>query len=256
MKVRKELKDIEKENKRIEKEKIELDILEKMKLPKDIPMDVKSSFIAEKDTKSKPYDVLRTNKSKMSLRYWRDILREKMRPEKTILVNMELLNGFHRLFLVTENDEGFKYRGNKYLFDNEAKYYLIDSKLWCYDYHEKFTLPVKRNIIIDPKKRKTLEIKEEYGLPIRRRIPLTTIKTSLEQSGMTEVEYATNPSTLERFTISKIAEGIMKGQALDEVFKFLKMMLILAVVGIYIHLVLYLFKSGALQAVKIPGVSI
>jgi len=117
------------------------------------------------------------------------------------------------------------------LFDNEAKYYIIDSKLWCYDYHENFTLPIKR------------------------KIPLTHIKKSLEHSNISEVEYATNPSTLERFTISKIAEGIMKGQAIDEFMKQIRLLLIIAMVTAVIHLALFMFKSGMLQSIKIPGVT-
>ncbi len=185
----------------------------------------------ELDSKIKPYDAIRTNKSRFTMRFWKDHFKERLHPETTALVNMELMNGFHKLFIVKEKDEGFKYRGKKYLFDNEAKYYIIDSKLWCYDYHENFTLPIKR------------------------KIPLTAIKKSLEASNISEVEYATNPSTLERFTISKIAEGIMKGQAIDEFMKQIRLLLIIAMVSSLIHLVLFMFKSGMLQQIKIPGVT-
>ncbi len=187
--------------------------------------------IEEPDTEVKPFDAIRTGKSKFSVKYWRNHFLERLHPETTALINMELMNGFHKLFIVKENDEGFKYRNRKYLFDNEAKYYVIDTKLWCYDFHENFVLPVKR------------------------KIPLTAIKKSLEHSNISEVEYATNPSTLERFTISKIAEGIMKGQAIDEFMKQIRLLLIIAMVSSLIHLVLFMFKSGMLQQIKIPGVT-
>lgn len=188
-------------------------------------------IVDEPDSDLKPFDAVRTGKSRLTVKYWKAHLLERLHPETTALVSMELLNGFHRLFVVKENDEGFQYRGKKYLFDNEAKYYIIDSKLWCYDYHENFTLPIKR------------------------KIPLTHIKKSLEHSNISEVEYATNPSTLERFTISKIAEGIMKGQAIDEFMKQIRLLLIIAMVTAVIHLALFMFKSGMLQSIKIPGVT-
>lgn len=193
--------------------------------------DSKVEIVEDQDTDIKPFDAVRTGKSKFSVKYWRAHLLERMNPETTALISMELLNGFHRLFIVKEKDEGFQYRGKKYLFDNEAKYYIIDTKLWCYDFHENFTLPIKR------------------------KIPLTHIKKSIEHSNISEVEYATNPSTLERFTISKIAEGIMKGQAIDEFMKQIRLLLIIAMVTAVIHLALFMFKSGMLQSIKIPGVT-
>ncbi len=232
-KLKTQLADLEKQRKEIEgtaktkKQKVVSVKHQAAKIvkPKDIPL------VEEPDTDIKPFDAVRTGKSRLSVKYWKAHLLERMHPEKTALVSMELLNGFHRLFIVKENDEGFQYRNKKYLFDNEAKYYIIDSKLWCYDYHENFTLPIKR------------------------KIPLTHIKKSLEHSNISEVEYATNPSTLERFTISKIAEGIMKGQAIDEFMKQIRLLLIIAMVTAVIHLALFMFKSGMLQSIKIPGVT-
>ncbi len=230
-----QLKDLEKQRKDIEsgaKTKKQKVVSVKHVAAKTVPKpEIKPKIIEDTDTEIKPFDAVRTGKSKLSIKYWKAHLLERMHPETTALISMELMNGFHRLFVVKEKDEGFQYRGKKYLFDNEAKYYIIDSKLWCYDYHENFTLPIKR------------------------KIPLTHIKKSLEHSNISEVEYATNPSTLERFTISKIAEGIMKGQAIDEFMKQIRLLLIIAMVTAVIHLALFMFKSGMLQSIKIPGVT-
>ena len=235
-----QLKDLEKQRKDIEsglkgsKQKVvsvkhsTAKTISKAKL---VEPETKPEIIEDSDTEIKPFDAVRTGKSKLSIKYWKAHLLERFNPETTALISMELMNGFHRLFVVKEKDEGFQYRGKKYLFDNEAKYYIIDSKLWCYDFHENFTLPIKR------------------------KIPLTHIKKSLEHSNISEVEYATNPATLERFTISKIAEGIMKGQAIDEFMKQIRLLLIIAMVTAVIHLALFMFKSGMLQSIKIPGVT-
>jgi hypothetical protein len=156
------------------------------------------------------------------------MIKERLFPERTVLINMELTNGFHKTFIVIENDDGFKYRGKKYIFDNESKYYNMDAKLWTYDYHENLTLPLKR------------------------KVPVGKIKTTMEQSGISEVEYMLNPSTLERFTIAKIAEGIMKGQQIEEFFKRFQLLLIITMVGCLIHLILFLIKSGMLESVNLP----
>ncbi len=158
-------------------------------------------------------------------------LKDRLFPDRTLLINMELLNGFHKLFLVVEKDGGFNYRKKRYLFDNESKYYVIDAKLWCYDFHEDLTIPIKR------------------------KIPITEIKKAIELSNLTEVENSVNPATIERFLKAKIAEGIMKGQQLDLVFKQLKLIGIIGMLSSVILLILFLFKTGMLQSIKIPGFS-
>jgi len=179
----------------------------------------------EKDYENDEYNPITYKISRFSMKYWRNWWKNRKNTAIVNLINMELTNGFHKLFLVTEKEEGFRYRGKKYLFDTESKYYIIDTKMWAYDYHEKFSLPIKRII------------------------PVTEIRKTLEASSLTEIEYATNPSTLERFAVSKIAEGIMRGAELDQVFRFLKIMVIIILVVTIIHLVLFAQKSGILDQV-------
>lgn len=169
--------------------------------------------------------------SKFEITRYKNWIKEKFFPAKSVLINMELLNGFHRFFLVKEKENGFKFSGKFYIFDNELKYYCFDSKLWCYDYHQNFCMPIKR------------------------KIPVTDVIKTIEESSITEVEYATNPSTLERFITSKIAEGIMKGQQIDEFFKRISMLVIIILIISVIHLCLFLFKTGMLQSIKIPGIN-
>ncbi len=139
---------------------------------------------------------------------------------------MELLNGMHKSFTVVETNEGFIYRGKKYLLDNENKYYNLDARMYCYDYHEALTLPLKRVI------------------------PVGTIKSTLEAMPMTEVEYAINPATLKRFEIAKIAEGIMKGQQLDEFMRRIMVLMFIVLVVTIIHFLIFLQKSGVFEALK------
>lgn len=170
-------------------------------------------------------------RSRWTTRYWKDWFLDKYLPDKVVMINMELLNGFHKQFLVRERDGAFYYKKKVYVLDNEKKYYVIDSKLYAYDYHEEFTNPIQR------------------------KLPIADIKETLESSGISEIEYATSPKTLERFIISKVAEGIMRGQALDEALKQLRLLVIITTVTSVGHFMYILFKTGAFQAVQIPGVN-
>lgn len=151
--------------------------------------------------------------------------------ERCYLINMELKNGMHTTFIVKEKENTFTYNDKKYTFDDDLKYLHVDTQLYALDYHEDFVMPIKRKIDINE------------------------VNRAISGSGITEIEYMTNPSTLERFTVSKIAEGIMKGQQLDEFFRQIRLIVIIgALIGI-LHLVLFIMKTGMLKSIKIPGIS-
>ena len=167
-------------------------------------------------------------RAKLSVKYWKDVLLERFKPDRTVLINMELVNGMHRSFLVREKKKGFKYKGGMYIFDDDSKYFNIDAKIWSFDFHESYCLPIKRNM------------------------PISDIKKVLESANISEVEYASNPMTLERFIVSRVAEGIMKGQQLDDFMKQIRLILIITMVSAVIHLFLFMSKTGMLKAVKLP----
>lgn len=156
-------------------------------------------------------------------------LMDKFKGDRIIVINMELANGMHIHFPVSMSFEGFSYKGGDYLFDDEFKYYDLGFKSYCLDYHENF------------------------NLPIRRRIPLTSVQKVLEASGLSEVEYATNPATLKRFKIAKIGEGVMKAQQFVEELKAMRLAIYIGTGGVIIHLILFIFKTGMLNSIKIPG---
>lgn len=168
------------------------------------------------------------NQSKTNISYWIQKFKEKYRPAKCVLINLETISGFHTQFLVTESDSGFIYKKKKYVFDEELKYYVISAKLWCYDFHEEFTLPIKR------------------------RIPLNEIKKAVESSNITDVEYATNPALVKEFITSKIAEGIMKGSALDQWMRQLKLFVIILLVECSITLFVLIKSTGMLDNLNLP----
>ncbi len=145
------------------------------------------------------------------------------------LVNMELSNGWHESFIASHEGGSFLYNKVRYIIDDSCKYYHATTGFFALDYHESCTLPIKRTIDI------------------------TAMKTTLEQSGISQIEHALNPSTLERFVTSKIAEGVMKGAEIDEYLRSLRTMILIIVIICAIHLGLFVIKSGMLSQIHIPG---
>lgn len=164
-------------------------------------------------------------RSKMDFKYWKDKWHEKVAARKVVQINMELVNGFHISMLAVEKEGGFTYRKKQFIFDGDSKYYNMSSKLWCYDFHESFSLPIKRIL------------------------PVVDIRKTVEAAGVSEVEYATNPSTLGQFVTAKIAEGIMKGQALDEAIRRLLWITIVGAGASIILLLLFAQKTGMFDQV-------
>ena len=132
----------------------------------------------------------------------------------SVCVHMELNNGFHRTFLVVEDRGGFKFMTGYYIFDNKLKYYDVDKKIYCYDYHQNFPLPFKRIF------------------------PLKEIKQDMMNKGnvtdMREVEYALNPRTLKDWIVSNIIEAMLQGGML---YKLLIILLVITAIAGIITLV-------------------
>ena len=204
-----------KEYKRLSKD------LDKIKL-KDVKVNVKKEA-----PEIKGFSIQKVA-GKFSVNYWKEHFKEKYFASKIVLINMELVNGFHRSFIVIEKEGGFTFRDKKYVFDDDSKYYNMDAKLYCFDFHENLVLPIKR------------------------KIPVTAIKKTIESTDGIDIEYAINPSTLQRFMTAKIAEGVMKGTMLDEFLRKLQMFIIVIMIAVLAHLALFVYGSGMLNNIQIP----
>lgn len=164
--------------------------------------------------------------ARFSFRKIKDWYFNKYQTARVLQINMELINGFHKRFLVLESDDSFLFKGKRYVIDHTQKYFIVDDKMWALDYHESFTNPIER------------------------KLPVGDIKEILESPNMSEVEYATNPKTLQRFIISKVAEGIMRGQALDDFLRQVRLMIILILCIVAGHFLYILIKTGAFEQVQ------
>lgn len=138
----------------------------------------------------------------------------------SVVINMELKNGNHKTFYVAESGDSFKWNDRRYIFDPVLKYYNIDLKSYCYDFHEGF------------------------DLPIRRVFPINDTKTAISESGMIQTEYATNPSTLERFMNSSIIEMMLRGGAIDKMIRIVMIVIMITGILVLAHLLLYMNAQG------------
>lgn len=171
-------------------------------------------------------DTIINKKSKLTVDYWKQ-KKAKRLYKHSFIANIELRNGTFRTVHVQTNNKGFRFDNADYLLDEECNYYNVDFKDYMADYHQDFSLPIKRHI------------------------PLNKLneKVRIEQS---EIELTTNPTLLKRFVTSEIAEGIMKGAEISDFFKQIKLILIITAVMVAICLFILVKGSGMLENMSLP----
>lgn len=184
-----------------------------MKSRKELPELPKKEYKKFSWEKVEPFYTIRGLKNKWMLR----------QRDKIILVNMELFNGDFRTFYVPIEEEKFDFEDKTYCIDTDFLYYNYDAKVFMCDYHQGFSIP------------------------IRRRIPLKKIKDTLNAIGDDEVEFATNPSTLKKFLQSKIIEMILKGAELDRWMRMMFWISVFILIIVAIILIIDVQHSGILQ---------
>lgn len=189
-----------------------------VKKPKDKPVKKEIQYVNENLPVKK--------KSMFSGTYWKQLYYKKFKPDKCVIINMELLNGNFRTFIAKEKDEAIEYQGKTYIMDNDRRYYNLDLKLWCYNFHE------------------------NYSMPIEMKFPVQMIKSQLEDDPNVNIEMASSPSTLKRFISSKIAEGVLRGAELDAWMKQIRLLLVIVCITALIHFLLWAQKSGMFAQLK------
>lgn len=153
----------------------------------------------------------------------------KMYPDEMVLIDMELSNGDHTRFVANIGKGVFKRRNKSYIFDTNAKYYIHSEKMNGIDYHENFVLPIKR------------------------KIPYKKMQDNMQLQGKqpVEVEYATNPQTLQKFLDSNIMEAIMQGQQITVWMKQIRMFVIIGMIIGAVHLLIFAIKTGMFSGIHL-----
>lgn len=151
------------------------------------------------------------------------------RPD-VMCINMELRNGTHYTFLINAKSDKFIFMKGTYILDNNIKYYHQGLKMYMLDYHQDFSLPVQRKIDVD------------------------NIKKMISSSGLLSIPQATNPFLISQFIESKVTEGLMKSSAIDDFLKQIKLFIIITMLASVIMLILFVVKTGMLQAIHLPNI--
>lgn len=173
----------------------------------------------------KNFNPISTNR-KFSYKKIRDWYRNKYKPNKINLINMELSNGFHTSFLVLEKDGGFIFNKKQYVLDPDLKAFHTGANLFFFDFHE------------------------NYALPVQRKLPLKQLFDTMTSVAESEIQYATNPSTLEKFISSEIAKQVLKSAQLDEwMRRAMTMLLFILIIGAGTAVYL-LYSTGAFQNIQ------
>jgi len=152
-----------------------------------------------------------------------DKIKDRLWPERSLLINMEMRNGMHNYFIINTKNNYFKYAGGTFVIDPQLKYFVVSARTYALDYHQ------------------------DCSIPIKREIPIKAIEKTIKHSGLTDVESATNPSTLEAFIEGKVIEQLMKAQAIDEFFKKIDMKTWIILLLVALNFILIIYTSGMLK---------
>lgn len=221
-------------------------------------VEIKNPFINQKIdvvyTESKPFIPIDAMpkwyqyKKKKEWKKNQDMLSKK---EKVVLVKMEMNNGRFREFLVLEDAGSFIFNKNRYVFDLEQKYYIIDRDIWAYDFHESLSLPIRKKVVLTEDVDKFLSLVEEKSRkPIPPKIESNEIRKLVENSNLIDVESSLNPTTLKHFTDSEVIKQVLQGAMLGKIFKVMFVLIIIIGIVVLLMFFLDLYHSGIFEKIS------
>jgi hypothetical protein len=155
-------------------------------------------------------------KGLFDVRGWSNTFKIAMDPISTMLIFMELRTGKFVHFIVSLKHPYFDYQDGRYIVDDEMKYYLASSSMWCCDYHQDCCLPLKRKIDVNQ---------------INREVTNLGIDT----------ETSINPVSFKVFMESDIIQKVIKGAEMDQWLGFVKTMLIVLICMLMISIVMGIY---------------
>lgn len=156
-------------------------------------------------------------------------IKDNVLPQDAWLINMELRNGNFSLLNISTNHDFFEYDDGIYIIDDDAKYYVQSAKKWCLDYHQDFTAPIKR------------------------RIKVNQILKDISDTGILEVEKATNPLLIKRFIEKEVIQQAIKGAGkLQEELNLIKLLVIVTCILTLVSTIIIIKGSGMLSQIKMP----
>ena len=146
--------------------------------------------------------------------------------KQKILVNMRLHDGDTEQFIVKIDDNNtFTYKNGKYIVVEKFLHYNRSFKLWEANYHQDISIPVLYDI--DP-----IEIKKYLDNP------------KVVDKDVIECLSNIEPLVLKTFSDSKVIIDSIQGHAISQIMGFIKIMLIIILIGVGISLFILVGGSG------------
>lgn len=162
----------------------------------------------------KDVDNILKAKGFMDMKGWGNTFKLAMNPTKSMLINMELRTGKFTNFIAKMDFPYFDFMSGRYIIDDNFKYYNQAAELWCLDYHQ------------------------DCCLPLRRKFDLNAIYEAVKNDETIETETSINPVSFKIFMESDIIQKVMKGAEMEQWLSFIKMCMIITMIGIVILIVM------------------
>lgn len=140
-----------------------------------------------------------------------------------IKVNMFLENGDETSYLVNVKNGMFEFKGNPYIINPDYFYYNFHDRFYCLDYHEGFTLPVKRVINLN-------DLKKGF------------------KDASPEISYIVNPALAKAWLKSDGIAKIMSGSKFTKLLTTIFWLIIIVLILSGITLMVIIFKIGKMPS--------
>lgn len=177
---------------------------------------------------------------------------------KICLIRMELGNGQFREFLAVDESGYFIWNKRLFVFDYSQKYYLIERDLWCYDFNENVSLPIRKSFYFSEKLEKEIgslisqaqaKIDAKARKNLNARVDVNELRNLIENTDLVDVEASFNPLTLKRFTDSEVIKQVLQGAMLSKFFKLMFAIIVILAVLALLTFIITVYQSGIIQDV-------
>jgi len=158
-------------------------------------------------------------------------IKDRLWPERSYIINMELRNGMHDTFLISTKKNYFKYMGGTYVIDPQLQHFHVASRTYALDYHQDIPLPIKREI------------------------PVKDIQKTIKELGRIDPDQLTtamNPLSLEAFIEGRVIEQLMKAQDIEAFFKNMRIIFIANLILSALTFFVLVKSTGMLDNLKLP----
>lgn len=173
-------------------------------------------------------------------------------PDSVVLIRMEMSNGNFREFEIPTQNNSFVFNEKRYILEEEKKYYIIERKMYAYDYCEFLSLPIRKKIQLNEETNQLIsQIEKDFYKPQKPRVSSNEIRELIRNSPQfSDTENSINPYLLKQFTDGEIIKQALQGAMLGKIFKV--MFVIIIIIGILslVSFFIDMYHSGIFDAVK------